>query len=406
MLMNNTAICFLSRNYQSDIYNFSLLLTKNNYDIYIILDDNNIKIKNYKKIVNIIQIDDNICKTKGYIKTSMVSFKKTPISWDKALYFFTEIETYYDFVWFLEDDVFIPNINTLKNIDHDYPISDLLSRSNGLNKTGDVSTWHWKHVVKDHQIPWACSLICACRLSRKLLNCIKTYVNKNKKMFMIEIMFNTLAYHNNLKVDTPIQLSTIEFRHKWELEDINKNYLYHPIKSFKTQQNFRQEILINKEMYPQNKLYLIQNIENKELIENFNWKFYLLNNPELQNSCLKDKKELFLHWINIGQKQGLNPVLRLNENIYWQNSICCVTNQDSDFIEESKIDKIYQKYIDKFINNFSKLDTITIDQLLNIDYKYYLFKYPDLQKKKINTEEKLITHWLSEGFKQGRKSHI
>ena len=153
--MNNSAICILSRSFQIEIYTFLLSISKDKYDIFWILDDNKMPINQNIKIVNIIRIDDNICKRKGYINTSLLSFKKTPISWDKALYFFSEIETYYDFIWFLEDDVFIPDIKTLSKIDNKFPKSDLLTRSNGLNMTGDISTWHWKHAVKYHKIPWA-----------------------------------------------------------------------------------------------------------------------------------------------------------------------------------------------------------------------------------------------------------
>ena len=41
----------------------------------------------------------------------------------------------------------------------------------------------------------------------------------------------------------------------------------------------------------------------------------------------------------------------------------------------------------------------------NFDWKYYVNIYPDLQRAKINTEEKAINHYLKHGIKENRKTY-
>ena len=53
----------------------------------------------------------------------------------KVLFYFCKINNEFDFVWIIEDDVLVPTINTIPNIDEKYSHfdSDLLSSSNVRN---------------------------------------------------------------------------------------------------------------------------------------------------------------------------------------------------------------------------------------------------------------------------------
>jgi hypothetical protein len=79
------------------------------YKIYIIVDDNEFKLyefKNKYKNIDFIQIEDEKCKSNGYIDTNFI-IKKLISGWDKALYYFGVENKNHDFIWFIEDDVFL-----------------------------------------------------------------------------------------------------------------------------------------------------------------------------------------------------------------------------------------------------------------------------------------------------------
>ena len=69
----------------------------------------------------IISISHVISKSLGYHG----AWKKNETStvranaWDKALLYFTEIMTSYDFVWFLEDDVYIHSLSSFLRVHED-----------------------------------------------------------------------------------------------------------------------------------------------------------------------------------------------------------------------------------------------------------------------------------------------
>jgi len=104
--------------------------------------------------------------------------------------------------------------------------------------------WNWKRVNKQIQIdpPYATSLICAIRCSKLMVTVISDYAKKYNNLFMDEALFNTLALHNNLSVITIPEFSTIEWRKIWNVDDINKDNLYHPIKCISMQCSFREHL--------------------------------------------------------------------------------------------------------------------------------------------------------------------
>ena len=146
-------------------------------------------------------------------------------------------------IYGLEEDVFI-QFFYIKNIDEKYKNYDLLSASHKIIYKKQTK-WHWKLVNKIIKIkpPYASSMICAIRISKKLLKCIDDYASKYKNLFLDEALFNTLALHNNLKVKNPDELRNIKWRKKWKFSDINKKNLYHPIKNIRTQKKFRKKLL-------------------------------------------------------------------------------------------------------------------------------------------------------------------
>jgi hypothetical protein len=113
----------------------------------MIIDDNSIDYKqnylNYKNI-KFIQILNEDCDKNGFIDMNFIINKQIS-GWDKAIYYFSMINTEYKNIWFLEDDVFLYDENTLINIDKKYIDGDLLSFSIHENKNGNKDWWHWKY---------------------------------------------------------------------------------------------------------------------------------------------------------------------------------------------------------------------------------------------------------------------
>jgi len=238
--MEKKAICFLTVRPSKLFYDFCKQLKNKKYDVFICIDDNDYIIPYYHDyhIIPVITISNQICETAGF-KSTVQWLNNRACSRDKALYYFCKIITY-KYVWIIEEDVFIPHINTIKNIDYKYKNTDLLCTSNDIIQTRDTD-WFWPYIFKQTTLdpPYGRSMICAIRISNQMLKVIENYANTYHNLFMDEVLFNTLALHNNLSIESPSELSTIHWRNEWKLSEINITNMYHPIKSIETQYNYR-----------------------------------------------------------------------------------------------------------------------------------------------------------------------
>lgn len=247
--MMKTAICFLTVRPCELFYQFCKKLARPNKTVYICIDDDTWTIPNYDNEIPLIRIPKAKCEKAGF-KGTVMYFKNSACSRDKALYYFTEVSNIqYDYIWFLEEDVFVPTEKTIDMIDTQYPSGDLLSPFNEITDTRSQNeNRHWNSIrqlvnrqtEKKIEPPFATSMICAFRCSSKLLQEIKHYAEKHKMLFMDEAFFNTIALKNNLEVICPPELSTIVYRHEWTQDDIKETNLYHPVKSIDTQKLYRE----------------------------------------------------------------------------------------------------------------------------------------------------------------------
>lgn len=245
---------FLTKSPNDELIKFANeLYDTHKYDIYIIVDDDNYLIKNYNPNLNFIKINKNKCIEKSLIysiecsvyEINSHSKNKLVTAWDKAIYYFTYENTNYDYVWFIEDDVFIASINSLEKINEKYPESHLLTATNNLFKDYEANEWLWPFCLQIFSKPCYCSMMCACRVSKELLKLICECSTKYKFIPYHEFSFNTIAEQANLKVDCPDELKTIVFRNDWTLSEIKENpfNLFHPIKNFELHSEYRKELL-------------------------------------------------------------------------------------------------------------------------------------------------------------------
>ena len=182
--------------------------------------------------VKIIQISDSVCKDAGFINSTTTTIEKTPVGWDKALYYFSVVsDKSYEHVWFLEEDVFVPAKTTLSDIDGLYSGSrshpDLLIR--GCKSYQEDRGWFWwQHT---HEITLERSfheMVCCVRISSKLLAVIAEYVRTNKQLYFIEVLFPTLAKNMGLTIQIIPELEYIYYKHEFKKSDIRADRIYHP----------------------------------------------------------------------------------------------------------------------------------------------------------------------------------
>jgi hypothetical protein len=258
------AIVFLTKTPSKGTLDFaSIIGLKTNFSVFVISDDKiDVDLPFYKRSkVKVIHIDDEECKSSGYINSNIgdnvTHIKKNPIAYDKALYQFAFIDTNYDFVWFLEDDVFALNPSVFVNLTEKYSIYDLVVPNN-IEKTDNVMDWHWKHIFDKIEPPYYHSMVCACGMSRAMLDTINDYVCEKNTLFYIESMFNTLAMQKGLTVAEVFELKTIVWMGEWGLDDfvLLPENLFHPIKEPNNHHLLRDAVngMINRGHKPQNNL--------------------------------------------------------------------------------------------------------------------------------------------------------
>jgi hypothetical protein len=204
-----------------------------NYDVYIIIDDNisdyyDHMFSDYKN-VNLVRIKDEDCYVNGY-KNMNFTVRKEITGWEKAIYYFSNINTVYDNIWFVEDDVFFNSEKTLMDIDAKYISSDLLTNSYNENETGSKNYWNWKVINIEFPPPYYSAMCCAVRMSNNMLLKIKEYANNYKTLFFIEALLPTLCKKANLIYDTPDELQNIISTKNYNDDEIDTKNLFHPVK--------------------------------------------------------------------------------------------------------------------------------------------------------------------------------
>jgi hypothetical protein len=211
------------------------------YDVYVIIDDYNfstIQLESQYPNINFIKIKDDTCKKSGFFNVNYV-FPKTPTAWDKGLYYFCVVNKNYDYVWFIEDDVYIPNKKILKSIDKKHPDTHLLCGDIGVYRNYDGWS-HWNQAKNYFKQPWANGLQCVCRISKKLLNKINDFANENKTLTFLEVLFPTLAHQNNLSSTAPDEFKNVLWSQNFnKLEDLDSKNIFHPIKNIEDQHKLR-----------------------------------------------------------------------------------------------------------------------------------------------------------------------
>lgn len=278
-ITNKIAICLLSFQPKNELLElYDGLYQVDSYEIYAVVDDNQFDISDLKEKfpkIHFIKVKEDTCKKMGYQHLNFIIKNGEPSAWDKGIYYFCEENQIdYPYIWFLEDDVFIPTSNTIKNIDEKYHQEDLLVKSINVigkninqqkNQNREVNQYinpKLKPFIKK-------SMVCAIRLSSLFIQKIQEYANENKTLFFLEYFFPTMSEYYQLNTKTIDELQEIHFRKIWKIDDILKSShsLFHPIKDVILQKSFRKTLESN-EIY-----FVLKRVFKNKLLENKNIQF-------------------------------------------------------------------------------------------------------------------------------------
>jgi hypothetical protein len=246
------ALCFLTRQPSTETLELAQSLATDaiQYDlhVFIMVDDNqlNLTTVNAKAPLHLLQIPNDQPRQHGFYETTSLGPGWSDMtSWDKALFYFCVLQKQYEFVWLIEDDVFIPSVRAVRSLHQLYSdTADLVIPRNGVNQLGDPGSWLWPMAVGKFIPPWSCSMVNVVGLSRPMLTHVHDYVRWRGTVPFHEFFFNTLAMqHPNLSMVAPTELTGIVYAasHKFEQIERQPNNMWHSLKNSETRRTWRQK---------------------------------------------------------------------------------------------------------------------------------------------------------------------
>ena len=206
---------------------------------YIICDDPSCETPSLPNIT-FVKITDDECKRTGYNNANPAIIKRPP-AWDKVILYFCENNTQPEYVWFVEEDVFVPRADIFKELDQRYPTTDLVTKQH-VKDTDDPSFEFWYDGDGKMERPFYRSLVCATRVSRRLFDKVKELHDTKHTLCFIEIIFSTLAVKHNFSIEQAPELQSIIFRHTWTEETVTPNGLFHPVKDTALHDTYRERL--------------------------------------------------------------------------------------------------------------------------------------------------------------------
>ena len=185
------AVALLCTNYDADHSEYYSQLGDLEMDFYTFVDSAEL-VQNFPPHHNIVQIPDAECVSVGLSRMNPTNPKISQVcAWEKALYFFTHVNDSYEYVWFIEYDVFVPNLELIASINQEF---------------------------------------------------------EEMNYAPIEFIFHTIALRDKMTIQFPKPFKHVTFKHRrrilfyyeeseWQPQEIEGKYFYHPVKKF-TQQQF------------------------------------------------------------------------------------------------------------------------------------------------------------------------
>lgn len=184
-------------------------------------------------------ISDESMSKKGF--RNMTKSIKSPCSWEKSFYFLSENKNHldrFDHLVFIEDDVFSKEINSFDLFEQNLSDLDFDLLTHEVKTKEESKDWYWWGAAdKNHFKSPIKSFNPFCVLSRRLVQSVLEFRERNKTFLFHEIMFPSLS--DSLGYTT-IGLESLPFysdhfgRFVWrpliKQEEISDNRIYHSVK--------------------------------------------------------------------------------------------------------------------------------------------------------------------------------
>ena len=242
------AICLITIIPNEELLNFYDKIK--NYDIFVIVDNNDYDLSNLKSKFpkfTFVQIHNNECIEHGFQNTHLITYGKNVIGWDKVIYKMCLEKNNYRYMWFVEDDVFIPHEKTLLDIDYNkkYEQIDLIANTDYTE--GKYYEWLWPQIVDTIKFdkPYYCGMMCAIRVTKNLLEKIEDYAREHKTLFFLESFFPSIVKHYGLNCLHIDEIKTITYSYEFDDKNIQSSNLYHPIKNIERHSKIRELLYLS-----------------------------------------------------------------------------------------------------------------------------------------------------------------
>lgn len=273
------AFCLLCVRPERHQMSFYSQLTRYGIDVFALADCNQ-RPYDVPDEVSLVQIEDQECKENGFFSFN-THLRKKPLcsAWDKGLFFFSRRLTEYDYVWMVEEDVFVAHVSSLLSIQVCYPSHDLICGKGELIQSDTALKGHkWMHWHKLPKLlrspPYVSAMCCASRLSKRLLSCINSFVVEYCKMIpadldvsnvrrlnkvigspFLEFSLPMLAAHNKLSIarpanirDTVVAPAVVDYAVD-DVKHYDPAYIYHPVKDHALQHLLRKQLLESSSLF-------------------------------------------------------------------------------------------------------------------------------------------------------------
>jgi len=238
--MEKYAICFLCRRPNINTIMFAKEVA-NHIKVYMLCDSGGTN--DPDTTLHYINVTNEECRSNGYFAVNKVDWiPKDLVALDKALFYFCKREFDPSYVWFVEDDVFIPRANIFTELNTKYPATDLITKEHVSRELSPSWPGWLRNDLSNIESPHFKGLSCAIRLSRAMLAEVSKIAEKTGHLVFMEFLFNSIAQKAGLTIETPDALSTIEFRCEFHRYDYN--HLFHPVKELETHKHIRNLLMI------------------------------------------------------------------------------------------------------------------------------------------------------------------
>lgn len=154
-------------------------------------------------------------------------------------------------------------------------------------------------------------------------------------------------------------------------------------------------------------------IQTRSIPDDFAWNVYLHNYPDLGRAGIDTEAKAREHWLKFGQKEGrtyreiiASPSLNeapLPRDFDWQTYVDNYGDLQRNRVDTRELaEEHWLKTGMKEGRTYYKIPYQPAKVRPDFDWKTYINNYSDLRSLGINTKEKAVKHWLSQGKREGR----